>query len=122
LFQVFAGVDLFRGRVARLVRGRAEEAFYYPGSAEEYARRWVEEGADWLHVIDLDAALGVGDNFQTISTLMRCVKAPAQVGGGVRSLEKAYSLVDAGAARVIVSQHVLQRPGEGIGARRDPWS
>ncbi len=114
MFQVFAGLDLFRGRVARLVRGRAEEAFYYPGSAEEYARRWVEEGADWLHVIDLDAALGVGDNFQTISTLVRCVKAPAQVGGGVRSLEKAYSLMDAGAARVIVSSMYFKDRGKAL--------
>jgi len=103
LFQVYAGLDLFRGRVARLVRGRPEDAIFYPGSAEEYAGRWVEEGADWLHVVDLDAALGVGDNLDTTAKIAQNVKIPVQVGGGVRSLERARRLVNAGVNRVIIS-------------------
>ena len=103
MLKIYAAIDLFNGRVARLVKGMQDNVTYYPLSPLDYAKRWVEEGADWLHVIDLNAALGTGNNLELIKNIVREVKNPVQVGGGVRSLEYASALLDAGATRVIIS-------------------
>jgi phosphoribosylformimino-5-aminoimidazole carboxamide ribotide isomerase len=66
------------------------------------ARNWESEGADGLHVIDLDRVLGVGSNEETLRSLLRTVKIPVEVGGGMRSVEEALRWIKYGASRVIV--------------------
>lgn len=102
MFQVFAAVDVLDGRVARLVRGRREEAVFYDGSATDYVGRWVSEGADWIHLVDLNAALGLGDNEPLLIDVVRNANVRVQVGGGVRDVTKAERLVRAGAQRVVI--------------------
>jgi phosphoribosylformimino-5-aminoimidazole carboxamide ribotide isomerase len=75
------------------------------------ARHWAGQGAQRLHVVDLDGAReGVRANAEAISRLLRGVTIPVQVGGGVRSLETARSLLDAGADRVIVGTRAAEDP------------
>ncbi|MCS6784590.1 MAG: HisA/HisF-related TIM barrel protein [Candidatus Caldarchaeum sp.] len=102
MFQVYAAVDVLDGRVARLVRGRREDAVFYGGSPVDFVRRWRGEGADWVHLVDLNAALGLGDNEALVSDVVRAVGVRVQVGGGVRDLAKAERLIRAGAERVVV--------------------
>lgn len=103
MFQLYAGVDLLDGRVARLVQGRREHAVFYTGSAAEFARRWELDGADWVHVVDLNAAMDEGDNERIVAEVAAAVNVPVQAGGGVRSLAKALRLIDMGVSRVVIS-------------------
>ncbi|MEM4288596.1 MAG: 1-(5-phosphoribosyl)-5-[(5-phosphoribosylamino)methylideneamino] imidazole-4-carboxamide isomerase [Candidatus Caldarchaeum sp.] len=103
MFKVYAGLDLFRGRVARLLRGDPNKPAFYPHPPQHYASRWLSEGAERLHIVDLDAVLEAGDNLTLIYMLVRSLNAWVQVGGGVRSMERAAALTEAGVSRVIIS-------------------
>lgn len=99
---VIPAIDLRGGRAVRLRRGDPSEETTYDDHPVEVAQRFQEEGARRLHVIDLDAALGDGDNREAIREICRAVVVPVQVGGGIRSLEAASRVVDDGAARAIL--------------------
>jgi phosphoribosylformimino-5-aminoimidazole carboxamide ribotide isomerase len=99
---VIPAIDLRGGRAVRLRRGDPTEETMYDEHPVEVAKRFQEEGARRLHVIDLDAALGDGDNRDSIRDICRAVVVPVQVGGGIRSLEAAGRVVDDGAARAIL--------------------
>jgi phosphoribosylanthranilate isomerase len=99
---VIPAIDLRGGRAVRLRRGDPSEETAYAGDPTALAQRFQDEGARRLHVIDLDAALGDGDNREKIRDICRAVVVPVQVGGGVRTLEDVEALVDDGAARVIL--------------------
>ena len=99
---VIPAVDLRGGRAVRLRRGDPSEETAYANDPVEVAQRFQEQGARRLHVIDLDAALGEGDNREAITAICRAVVVPVQVGGGIRSLEAAAAVLDAGAARAIL--------------------
>ncbi|MEM4382151.1 MAG: 1-(5-phosphoribosyl)-5-[(5-phosphoribosylamino)methylideneamino] imidazole-4-carboxamide isomerase [Candidatus Caldarchaeum sp.] len=114
MFTVYAGIDLFNGRVARLWKGDPAKATYYPYGPSHYARRWLSEGADALHVVDLNAALELGDNTEVITSFVKSLNAFVQVGGGVRSLARATALRDAGASRIIVSSLYFTRREEAL--------
>ena len=106
---VVPSVDIRRGRCVQLRGGRlAEEKIY--GDPIEWAERWVGEGAPLLHVVDLDAAMGNGDNLEVILKLLDEVDVEVQVGGGVRSLDRAEELVKGGASRVIVGTLAVKNP------------
>ena len=74
------------------------------------AQRWVSSGFEQLHIVDLDAALGTGNNRAIIGDIIRTVTVPVQVGGGVRTDEIADELFEAGAARVIVGTRAVREP------------
>jgi phosphoribosylformimino-5-aminoimidazole carboxamide ribotide isomerase len=99
---VIPAIDLRDGRAVRLRRGDPSEETTYANDPVEVAQRFQEQGARRLHVIDLDAALGEGDNREAIGAICRAVVVPVQVGGGIRSLEAAAAVFEAGAARVIL--------------------
>jgi phosphoribosylformimino-5-aminoimidazole carboxamide ribotide isomerase len=99
---VIPAIDLRGGRAVRLRRGDPSEETSYANDPVEVAERFQEQGARRLHVIDLDAALGEGDNREAIGAICRAVVVPVQVGGGIRSLEAAAAVFEAGAARVIL--------------------
>lgn len=98
---VIPAIDIRKGRCAQLVGGRVGSERYY-GNPIEVARRWVSEGAKLLHVIDLDAALGLGDNSEMLSSLRNAVDVELQVGGGIRSLQKIKFLLNLGFERIIL--------------------
>ena len=99
---VIPAIDLRGGRAVRLRRGDPREETAYANDPVEVAKRFQEQGARRLHVIDLDAALGEGDNREAIGAICRAVVVPVQVGGGIRSLEAAAAVFEDGAARAIL--------------------
>ncbi|MDI6819913.1 MAG: 1-(5-phosphoribosyl)-5-[(5-phosphoribosylamino)methylideneamino]imidazole-4-carboxamide isomerase [Candidatus Hodarchaeaceae archaeon] len=106
---VIPSVDIRRGRCVQLVGGRPETERVY-GDPVEAAQRWIAEGARYLHLIDLDAAMGTGDNFNKIAEVLASVNVGVQVGGGIRSAERASELLGIGADRVILSTAMIREP------------
>lgn len=103
-------VDLRDGRCVQLVGGDPDdEPVSRPDPVAE-AARWQERGARWLHVVDLDRALGEGDNLEVVRAILDEVGIPVQVGGGLRTLDDVQELVDAGARRAIVGTRAVTDP------------
>jgi phosphoribosylformimino-5-aminoimidazole carboxamide ribotide isomerase len=96
--------------VVTLKQGKEEMKTSWGEKASEVAARWEREGADGLHIIDLDAAFGKGSNLETILGIVRRAKIPVEVGGGVRSREAVDSWLEAGAERVIVGTLAYKEP------------
>lgn len=107
---VIPAIDLRGGRAVRLRRGDPSEETAYAGDPVALAQRFQDEGARRLHVIDLDAALGDGDNRQRIRDICRAVVVPVQVGGGMRSFDAVARLIDDGAARAILGTAAAADP------------
>lgn len=103
-------VDVREGRCVQLVGGDPHEERTSRPDPVAQARAWEAEGAPWIHVVDLDAALGEGDNRGVIRKILEAVDARVQVGGGVRTLEAARDLRDAGAHRVVVGTAAVRDP------------
>jgi phosphoribosylformimino-5-aminoimidazole carboxamide ribotide isomerase len=99
---VIPAIDLRGGRAVRLRRGDPSAETAYDDHPVEVAKRFQEQGARRLHVIDLDAALGEGENREAVREICRAVVVPVQVGGGIRSLEAAAAVLEDGAARAIL--------------------
>jgi phosphoribosylformimino-5-aminoimidazole carboxamide ribotide isomerase len=106
--KVIPAVDVSGGKCVRLVRGKLDEAKVYHSDPQEAARRWADLGAEMLHIIDLDAAIGVGSNSEMIRKIISSIGIPVEVGGGIRTMEKAISLVNSGAERVIFGTAALE--------------
>jgi phosphoribosylformimino-5-aminoimidazole carboxamide ribotide isomerase len=106
-FEIIPAVDLMKGCVVRLYRGEASSAKIYHTNPLEAAQKWVDEGAETIHIIDLDAALGVGDNTQQIEEIAKKVKAKIQVGGGIRSIAKAERLIKSGVHRILIGTKAI---------------
>lgn len=107
---VYAAIDLRGGRVVQLVGGRPEKEKVSWPDPVAVARRWQQAGFPALHVVDLDAALGGGDNREAIARILASVDVPVQVGGGVRDDAAVEWLIEAGAARVIVGTRAIEDP------------
>jgi phosphoribosylformimino-5-aminoimidazole carboxamide ribotide isomerase len=108
---VLPAVDVKEGRCVRLVRGEMSTAVVYGEDPVAMAGRWADEGAEYLHVVDLDGAVsGRPANAAVIERICRAVDVPVQVGGGIRDAHGARAALAAGAARVIL----------GTAAYRDP--
>lgn len=104
----YAAIDIRNGAAVQLVGGRVEDQRVTIPDPIGVARQWISAGFRALHVIDLDAALGSGDNRNLIAELIDAVAAPVQVGGGLRADEQADELLALGAHRVIVGTRALQ--------------
>jgi phosphoribosylformimino-5-aminoimidazole carboxamide ribotide isomerase len=103
--QLIPAIDLMNGKIVRLTRGEAKTAKSYQeqfGTPLEAAKRWRDEGASKLHIIDLDAAFGKGNNHAVISDIATNIALPIQVGGGIRSFETAAKLFKTGITQVIL--------------------
>jgi phosphoribosylformimino-5-aminoimidazole carboxamide ribotide isomerase len=110
LLELWAAIDLLSGSVVTLKQGKEEMKTTWEEGAVEIATRWESEGADGLHIIDLDAAFGKGSNSKTIAKILEKAKIPVEVGGGVRSRAAAESWLESGAARVILGTLAYKEP------------
>ncbi|MEM3922199.1 MAG: 1-(5-phosphoribosyl)-5-[(5-phosphoribosylamino)methylideneamino]imidazole-4-carboxamide isomerase [Nitrososphaerota archaeon] len=101
---VIPSIDLMDGKVVRLLRGDPRQARFYDdiGDPVTIAKTWESMGAQLIHVVDLDAALGRGDNVRIMKEIISAVKIPIQVGGGIRSIERARQLISLGAGRIVI--------------------
>ena len=96
-------IDLMDGQVVRLRRGLAAEKVVYSSDPVSIARKWQDAGADWLHLVDLDAAFsGEPKNLPCIESICAAVDLPCQLGGGMRSRQNIAAAFDSGVRRVIL--------------------
>lgn len=107
---VIPAVDIRGGRAVRLTRGRPENERVYAEDPAEVAERFAREGAAWLHVVDLDAALGSGRNREAVRRTVAAAGIPVQVGGGLRSIEAVEETLTAGAERVVLGTEAVTDP------------
>ncbi len=106
---IMPAVDIRNGKAVRLLRGEKDRETVYSDSPADMARRWADEGATYLHVVDLDGAFdGESENEPHIRDIVRAVNIPVEAGGGVRTLDKARRLVDMGVERVITGTKALE--------------
>ncbi|MGA2121254.1 MAG: 1-(5-phosphoribosyl)-5-[(5-phosphoribosylamino)methylideneamino]imidazole-4-carboxamide isomerase [Methanoregula sp.] len=109
--KIFPAVDILGGRCVQLVQGKRESATAF-GDPISCATRWLNEGADALHVINLDGAFGSsGKNAGLIVELVRKTGVEIELGGGIRSMEDAVRWLDTGVSRVIISTLATREPG-----------
>jgi phosphoribosylformimino-5-aminoimidazole carboxamide ribotide isomerase len=96
-------IDILEGKAVRLRQGEFDDKTVYDADPLDAALRWVQAGARWLHVVDLDGARG-GEpaNLEHVRRIATEVGVPVQVGGGLRSAEAVDAALDAGAARVVL--------------------
>ncbi|HYF78321.1 MAG TPA: 1-(5-phosphoribosyl)-5-[(5-phosphoribosylamino)methylideneamino]imidazole-4-carboxamide isomerase [Symbiobacteriaceae bacterium] len=106
-FTLYPAIDLKDGQAVRLLQGRMADATVYNPDPADAARRWVAEGAPWLHVVDLDGAFaGASRNLEAVRKIT-AHKTPVQLGGGMRSLAAMEAAFEAGVTRVIIGSKAL---------------
>jgi phosphoribosylformimino-5-aminoimidazole carboxamide ribotide isomerase len=108
---VYPAIDLRGGRCVRLVEGDFARETVYDADPAEAARRWVAEGTEWLHVVDLDGAV-VGEpvNTEAVQRIRAAVDVPIQLGGGLRLEEHLAAAFDRGVDRVVLGTAALRAP------------
>lgn len=95
-------IDLKGGQVVRLLQGNFKEEKVYPEAPDEVAKRFENEGASRIHVVDLDGALkGEPKNIGSVEKILKAVRTPLEVGGGIRDLKTAHRYLDSGVRWVI---------------------
>lgn len=113
MIELYPAIDLLGGRVVRLRQGDYADQTVYGNDPVSVARDFAAEGARWIHVVDLDAAKS-GDpiNRPVVAAIVAALDGAAQVqtGGGVRSLDDARELADAGVARVVMGSAAVSDP------------
>jgi phosphoribosylformimino-5-aminoimidazole carboxamide ribotide isomerase len=107
---VIPAVDILDGKCVRLVQGDPEKSKIYYENPLEVAQLLETQGAELIHLIDLDAPLGSGQNIGSIKKILENVSVKVEVGGGIRTLEKADSLLKFGAYRVIFGTAAVKNP------------
>lgn len=127
--QIIPAIDLRGGACVQLVGGDPRTEKVHIDDPVEQARKFVAQGAKWIHVVDLDRALGTGNNLQVIKRILEVPGARFQVGGGIRFTEDIDDLLQCNAARVVVGtravtdekwfSHVCERYGNRIYAAID---
>ena len=105
--KIIPAIDLMDGKVVRLYKGDPKNNTIYSDNPIEIAKKWVSSGADILHVVDLDATLGSGENFQTIKEISENISIPLQVAGGLRTEEKISEVLDF-ASRAVIGTIAMQ--------------
>lgn len=91
--KVIPAIDIMDDKVVRLVKGDPKNKTVYSNSPVDTAKQWEAAGADMLHVVDLDATLGLGSNLQTIKQVVDEVSIPVEVAGGLRTKETIESVM-----------------------------
>ncbi|UIE36765.1 1-(5-phosphoribosyl)-5-[(5-phosphoribosylamino)methylideneamino]imidazole-4-carboxamide isomerase [Leptodesmis sichuanensis] len=109
--EVIPAIDVLGGKCVRLYQGDYGQVQTFDENPVDVARRWEDEGATRLHVVDLDGAkAGQSVNLQTIAAIVRAVSVPVQVGGGLRDRSSITSLLNVGVQRVIVGTVAVEQP------------
>lgn len=97
------------GQVVRLRQGKAAEKTVYSDDPAAFAKKWAEEGGDFLHIVDLDAAFtGVSQNLEAVRAITSTAGIPCELGGGMRTEEAIARAFDAGAARVVIGTRAAE--------------
>jgi phosphoribosylformimino-5-aminoimidazole carboxamide ribotide isomerase len=108
---IVPAIDLRAGKVVRLKQGRLQDETIYGNDPAEVARQWEAQGAARLHLVDLDAAIEDKPQPDVVEKIVRAVKIPLEIGGGLRVLEMARRYKEMGLDRVIFGTAALAKPG-----------
>ncbi|HVY52468.1 MAG TPA: 1-(5-phosphoribosyl)-5-[(5-phosphoribosylamino)methylideneamino] imidazole-4-carboxamide isomerase [Devosia sp.] len=107
---VYPDLELRQGRLVNLTRNSMDSPLVYELDPVRTARDLAAEGAEWLHVVDLDAVFNRSDNTAVIKQIIRTSGCKVQVGGGIRSMEKVHGWMEAGAERVVIATAAVKYP------------
>jgi phosphoribosylformimino-5-aminoimidazole carboxamide ribotide isomerase len=109
---IIPAIDLRGGRCVRLTQGRASDETIYSENPVAVARRWYDAGAEMLHIVNLDGALGKGDrdNLKALERILYEVNIPIQFGGGVRTIDDVRRLDELGATRIVIGTTAIESP------------
>lgn len=107
---IYPAVDLRGGKVVRLREGDPKQQTVFSDDPTSTALQWIEQGAQWIHMINLDGAFAeANDNVEILKRVAK-FSAKIQFGGGLRSIDDLQRAVDAGASRVVIGTAAIQKP------------
>ncbi len=111
MFTIYPAIDLRGGKVVRLKEGDPARMTSYSDDSAEMAKRWIDAGAAWLHVVNLDGAFGESDNANraALESILK-LGARVQFGGGVRSLDSIEAALSLGVSRVVLGTIAIEQP------------
>ena len=109
-FELLPAVDIKQGKAVRLRQGEISDKTIY-GSPVECALDFQKAGADWLHLVDLDAAFGVGNNAEIVLEVINSLNIKVELSGGIRTDESLSKALAANCERVILGTAALEDPG-----------
>lgn len=102
-------IDLMSGEVVRLRQGKADQKTVYSKDPAAFARRWEEEGGDYLHIVDLDAAFtGEHKNLDAVRAITSAISIPCELGGGMRTAQAIENALEAGVSRVVIGTRAAE--------------
>lgn len=108
---IFPAVDIQDGKAVRLRQGRAHDSTVFSPDPVAAARHWQDQGARWLHVVDLDGAFdGLPKSRDIVRRICEALTIPVQLGGGIRDERTAQAYLDAGVQRLIIGTMALEQP------------
>jgi len=107
---VIPAVDLKDKKCVQLIQGDPTKKHLELEDPVRVAKKWEYDGAEYLHIVDLDAALGCGSNIDVIEKIVEEVNIPVEVGGGIRSLAIAKRLMDIGVDKIVVGTKAITDP------------
>ena len=108
---LYPAIDIRGGQAVRLLQGDYERETAYDADPVDAATRWAGEGAEFLHVVDLDGAkAGEPQNLEAVRRIAAAVPCPIQVGGGLRDADSVEAVLAAGAERVVIGTAALRDP------------
>ena len=107
---IYPTLEILNGKCVSLTRGRLEEPLIWHVDPVETAKGFAAAGAEWMHVTDMNALGGNGDNNDLIGEIIRAARIPVQLGGGFRSRERVEHWIDRGAGRVVVGTMAAHEP------------
>lgn len=107
---LYPAIDLYQGKVVRLTQGDYNACTVYSKDPASMAQNWEEEGARWIHVVDLEGAKsGTLTNEESLKSICRSVKAKIQFGGGARSFKNIEHILGLGVSRVVLGTKALDK-------------
>lgn len=111
MFEVIPAIDILGGKCVRLKQGSYDAPVIYANDPVEMAKKWEAEGAVRIHVVDLDGArTGRPENVDIIKAIIKEVRVPIQIGGGIRNFSVISELIQFGADRVILGTTAIKNP------------
>ena len=111
VLKVIPSIDIYGGKVVRFVKGNPETSIIYSDNPVNIAKKWISQGADAIHVVDLDSAIGTDvDNRDYIRNIVDESEIPIQVGGGIRNFKYASSLFEYGVDHLILGTLAFRHP------------
>src|ERR1043166_9499336 len=106
---ILPAIDLMDGQVVRLRQGKASEKTVYSNDPIGFAKKWEDEGGDFLHIVDLDAAFtGESRNLGVVEKIASAISIPCELGGGMRSEEALQRAFNAGVTRVVIGTRAAE--------------